>query len=191
MKDQYNALNPQRQPGPLAAALGAKVEQYYALDPKRPAPQLTGSAGSGSADIWAEALTATSPDVHADLVYTDPAGWLDKQPAMLTRHIGQGTLSYLGTLPDDTLLASILIKAAGQTATPQIPDAIELCTRRSADVSRTVLIVINHALQTRQITLPHSYTDLLHQATLVTTPTQTSITLPTQGVAVLLEKSSQ
>lgn len=189
MKDQYNALNPQRQPGPLATALGAKVEQYYALSPQRPAPKLTGSAGSGTADVWAEALTATSPEIHTDLTYTDPAGWLDKQPAMLTRRIDKGTLSYLGALPDDKLLTSILTKAAGKVSVHQIPDGIELCKRRSIDGSRTILIVINHALLARQITLPIAYTDLLHQATLVTTSTQTTITLPTQGVAVLIEKT--
>src|SRR3546814_16641222 len=32
MKDDANALWPQRQPGPLAALLGARVAQYYALD---------------------------------------------------------------------------------------------------------------------------------------------------------------
>jgi beta-galactosidase len=32
MKDQYDSLNPQRQPGPLVEALGGRVEQYYALD---------------------------------------------------------------------------------------------------------------------------------------------------------------
>lgn len=191
MKDQYNALNPQRQPGPLAAALGGKVEQYYALVPQRPALKLTGSAGSGSSDIWAEALTASSPETHSDLTYHDPAGWLDQQPAMLTRHIGRGTLSYLGTLPDDKLLASILAKAADLHATQQIPDDIELCTRRSANEDRTVLIVINHSSKSRQMTLPTAYTDLLHQATLVAEPALTTITLPAQGVAVLVTKSSR
>lgn len=191
MKDQFNALNPERQPGPLATALGAKVEQYYALDPKRPAPRLTGSAGSGTSEIWAEALTSTSPETRTDLTYTDPAGWLDQQPAMLTRQIGRGTLSYLGTLPDDHLLASILTKAADQPAEAKIPEGIELCTRKSTDGSRTVLIAINHALQLRQITLPGAYTELLHQTKLVTTSTQTTITLPTQGIAVLLAKNSQ
>lgn len=32
MKDEFNSLNPQRQPGPLVDALGGRVEQYYALD---------------------------------------------------------------------------------------------------------------------------------------------------------------
>ncbi|GGG84243.1 beta-galactosidase [Edaphobacter dinghuensis] len=191
MKDQYNALNPQRQPGPLAAALGGKVEQYYALAPQRPAPKLTGSAGSGTSDIWAEALTASSPETHTDLTYHDPAGWLDQQPAMLTRHIGRGTIAYLGTLPDDNLLASILAKAADLHATQQIPDDVELCTRRSANGDRTVLIMINHARKPRQMTLPAAYTDLLHQATLIVAPSQTTIILPAQGIAVLVAKSSR
>ncbi|MEI4927143.1 beta-galactosidase trimerization domain-containing protein, partial [Klebsiella pneumoniae] len=32
MKDEFNALLPQRQPGFLVDALGARVEQYYALE---------------------------------------------------------------------------------------------------------------------------------------------------------------
>ena len=32
MKDEDNSLFPERQPGPLAATLGARVEQFYALD---------------------------------------------------------------------------------------------------------------------------------------------------------------
>src|SRR3546814_10540997 len=32
MKDEYNRLDPVRQPGPLAELLGGQVEQYYALD---------------------------------------------------------------------------------------------------------------------------------------------------------------
>ena len=32
MKDEHNALNVERQPGPLVAPLGGRVEQYYALD---------------------------------------------------------------------------------------------------------------------------------------------------------------
>ena len=36
MKDDFNALLPQRQPGYLADALGARVEQYYALEKEFP-----------------------------------------------------------------------------------------------------------------------------------------------------------
>ena len=83
MKDEYNSLNPQRQPGPLVQALGGRVEQYYALDkpvavglenpgqstPRDCAPVADASPGAceavqkidelrrsthGNASIWAE-----------------------------------------------------------------------------------------------------------------------------------------
>ena len=54
MKDEYNALNPQRQPGPLAETLGGRVEQYYALE--SPVP-VSGDLGTGTASLWAEQLS--------------------------------------------------------------------------------------------------------------------------------------
>src|SRR5581483_2383598 len=51
MKDQYNALLPQRQPGHLLDALGARVEQYYALEKEFP---VIGNWGTGKTRIWAE-----------------------------------------------------------------------------------------------------------------------------------------
>ena len=61
MKDAYDALWPQRQPGPLTSLLGGRVEQYYALDAAVP---VAGVLGSGQASIWAEALSARDP-AHA------------------------------------------------------------------------------------------------------------------------------
>ena len=54
MKDSYNALYPNRQPGPLAELLGAHVEEFYALEKQVP---VSGEIGSGSASVWAECLT--------------------------------------------------------------------------------------------------------------------------------------
>ena len=48
MKDQYDALQPERQPGPLVGFLGGSVTQFYALD--QPVP-VSGDAGSGTADV--------------------------------------------------------------------------------------------------------------------------------------------
>ena len=44
MKDDDNSLQPERQPGPLAALLGGRVEQYYAL--LQPVP-VQGNWGKG------------------------------------------------------------------------------------------------------------------------------------------------
>ncbi|HEY0316115.1 MAG TPA: beta-galactosidase, partial [Sphingomonas sp.] len=46
MKDAFNRLAVQRQPGPLADILGGRVEQFYALDDKDHV-EVSGSAGSG------------------------------------------------------------------------------------------------------------------------------------------------
>ena len=117
MKNQFNVLNPQRQPGPLVAALGARVEQFYALDHtvQLSAPADVHSAAlQGTADIWGEALTPIAPNIKIDLLYNQPRGWLDQQPAMVTRALGKGTISYLGTLPDAATMDALLKRAALQ-----------------------------------------------------------------------------
>jgi beta-galactosidase len=198
MKDQFDALNPQRQPGPLASALRAKVEQYYALAHSiglsKPVEATQNSPASGTAVIWAEALAVTSPDAKTDWLYDDPQGWLDKKPAMITRHLGKGTISYLGTLPDDKTVDAIMTQeasAAGIHRTATTSPGIEFCERRSANGNRRLLIVINHTNVPAQATIPSLYSDLLHQATLSSSTPKPSISttllnLPAQGVAVLV-----
>ncbi|HEX4156673.1 MAG TPA: beta-galactosidase [Acidobacteriaceae bacterium] len=198
MKDQFDALNPQRQPGSLVAALGAKVIQYYALDHtvKLMRPAKMGGAEtpiSGTANIWAEALAPSATNVQLDLVYADPAGWLDHQPAMVTRSLGKGTISYLGTLPDDEMLADILrhaALAAGIESNHPPPLGVEFCARESPDGRRRVLIVINHNSVSTPITIPAHYHNLLAQSATISVHTSllatTTVALPPQGVAVLV-----
>ncbi|HEY2016189.1 MAG TPA: beta-galactosidase, partial [Bryobacteraceae bacterium] len=93
MKDEYNALNPQRQPGPLTDALGANVSQFYALDAEVP---VAGDPGSGTAHVWAETLNVESPETKVLLRYGASNGWLDGQPAAVTRSIGKGSITYIG-----------------------------------------------------------------------------------------------
>lgn len=191
VKNEFNELNRQRQPGPLANALGARVEQYYALD--KPVALLSPDEEQrGTADIWAEQLRAMSPAAKTDLIYSDPHDWLDWQPAMITRRLGKGWMAYLGTLPDEALLRSILMEAAseaGLSAVQNIPQGIEVCTRESSDGQHRVLIVINHATTPQQLTLTSRYTDLLHRASLTSSPTQTTLSLGPQGVAVLVPET--
>ena len=197
MKDQFNSLNTQRQPGPLVPTLGAKVEQYYALDEKVDLVSSTKSLelpANSTADIWAEALSPASRDTKADLLYVNPGGWLDHQPAMVTRALGRGSISYLGTLPDDASLAMIIGHVAIRSGIPEPtppPDGIELCKRVNAGGNRSVLVVINHTRKPGAVTLPAAYKNLLNQqpggspvGTL--SKTKTNLTLPAQGVAVLV-----
>jgi beta-galactosidase len=209
MKDEYNSLNPQRQPGPLTEALGGKVEQYYALNsgqmiPLLPNPNaVIGShaePASGAANIWAEALSATAPDTHVDLRYGPGDGWLEHKPAMLTRAIGKGSISYLGALPDPKLLHDLLSAAVRWTnagsSHRQLPETVELCTRTENPdgTGRQVLILINHGDSTQHVTLDGHLLSLLPgirttPADLSASVPTTGIDLPSQGVAVLTPTS--
>jgi beta-galactosidase len=178
MKDEYNALDPRGQPGPLAEALGGRVEQYYALD--QPVP-----VGDGTASIWAEQLSTTSSDTKVMLRYGKSNGWLDDQPAAITRNVGNGSLTYIGALLDDTSLTQNLAPFVAQIGAPfnpftaPLPTDIELCRRHGPN--RDVYIVINH-----------SRTNAAHLVLTTTTqnllsgdaPTKT-LDLAPQGVAVL------
>jgi beta-galactosidase len=180
MKDEYNSLNPQRQPGPLVEALGGRVEQFYALDSPIP-------LGDGTAGIWAEQLAAISSETKIVLRYGKTNGWLDNQPAMITRAIGKGSITYLGTIPNATLLQSLLQTASTeakiQAAFGPLPADVEVCRRLSA--THTVYILINHNKTPQSITLPKPMHELL------TNKTVTTIDLPAQGIAVLSIESTQ
>jgi beta-galactosidase len=186
MKDEYNSLNPQRQPGPLTPALGAKVEQYYALDKSIDLvdPDHT---RLGTADIWAEQLTITSPATHAALLYDDPHGWLDNKPALVTRAFGRGSISYLGTLPNASLLDTLLTRAAQPSLTPpfRLPANVELCTRDG--VRGPVYIVINHGQAPVTLSLPQPMRDLLSNDV----SSLEQLDLPSQGVAFLVLPSAR
>ena len=103
MKDEFNALLPQRQPGFLVDALGARVEQYYALEKDFP---VSGAWGNGEASIWAEQLKSQAPGDEVLLKYGKSNGWLDDQPAVITRAYGKGRITYVGAVLDDKLMAA-------------------------------------------------------------------------------------
>lgn len=178
MKDQYDALNPQRQPGPLVDLLGGSVTQFYALNYKVP---VSGDAASGTADIWAETLEATSPDTKVLTRYGASNGWLDGQPAMLERQVGNGSITYVGAWLDPNLLnrftAGWLQGAGVQPIVPNTPADVEVCERTGE--GKTVLILINHSTDSKHIALPFEMTDLLGSGRV------SSVDLPRYGVAVL------
>ncbi|MGK6319523.1 beta-galactosidase [Sphingomonas sp. DT-204] len=152
MKDDANALWPERQPGPLAKLLGARVEQFYALDE---GVGITGSV-TGKASIWAEALAPEATDVRTVATYTDPSGWLDGKPAIVTRKVGRGSITYVGAWLDPEAMAKLarsLLADAG--VKPLIADAhpdLEIAERAGA--GKRVLIVINHGAAAHPLALP-------------------------------------
>ncbi len=197
MKDEYDALNPQLQPGPLAEALGARVRQFYALD--TPVTLATNDGrlqvpGGQHADLWGEDLEPTSKETHVDMTYGPESGWLAGEAALVTRHVGTGTLSLLGTVPDEPTMQTVMRKMTHISDTwsgsvGQVPDGVEVCVRRLQ--RRLVFIVINHGAQQADVILYGSLRNLLpdihtEPARLPTLVPSTLVRLPPQAVAVLI-----
>jgi beta-galactosidase len=132
-KDEHNALLPSRQPGKeLAALLGAHVAEFYAL--KEPVPV----TGGGTARIFAEYLVVDAADAKALLRFGQSNGWLDGQPAMVTRAVGKGRISYLGAWLDDRTMMKVLKLRPS-------PAGVEVSRRGP------VTIVINHGRKTQTV----------------------------------------
>jgi len=180
MKDEHNSLNVERQPGPLAAPLGGRVDQYYALDGAVPAG---GTLGSGTASLWAEQLSTSAPDVEVLLRYGKANGWLDDQPAMITRRVGKGRITYLGAVLNPDLMRKVVAWATSdahlEPEFPGVPADVEV--NRLESSVRTVYILINHGSGVAHVALPNAMSDVLHD----NSSHVTSVDLEPQGVAVL------
>ena len=190
MKDQDNTLFTERQPGPLADLLGARVEQYYALDKAVP---LTGpwtenhAAGAGTSSSapesteWAELIGSVKPGTDVLMRYGPSNGWLDNQPAAVTRKVGQGQITYIGAYPDKgTMQAAVgwMLANAGLTpALPAVPEGVDVAMRSGE--GKHILILTNYNESPAQIALPATMRDVLRGGT------TTNVTLDRYAVAVL------
>jgi beta-galactosidase len=178
MKDEDNALYGQRQPGPLAEMLGARVEQYYALD--KPIP-VDGQWGSGEDAIWAEQIGIKSSETQVLMRYGKSNGWLDGQPAAVTRKVGKGSITYIGAALDAvTMKAAVtwmMAQSGLQPIMPGLPESVDLAIRSGN--GKRVLILTNYAVEPQTITLPSSMEDIL------TGGKVSSVQLPQYGVSIL------
>ncbi len=181
MKDEFNALQPQRQPGFLVDALGARVEQYYALEKDVP---LTGAWGTGEASIWAEQLKSQAPGEEVLLKYGKSNGWLDDQPAVITRAYGKGRITYVGAVLDDKLMSAAaewMTQKSGVTPVfGPVPEGVEVSRR--VGPGKLVFVIINYSQENREVALPHSMSLVLDGKT------GNVVQLPPYGVAVALDK---
>ncbi|MGA7855457.1 MAG: beta-galactosidase [Candidatus Acidiferrales bacterium] len=181
MKDQFNALLPQRQPGYLVDALGGRVEQYYALEKDVP---ISGDWGSGEATVWAEQMKTSAPDTKTLMSYGKSNGWLDGQPAVLTRRYGKGSITYIGAALDEKLMAAaaewMVQKSGVAPVLGPVPDGIEVCRRVGAN--GTIFVLINFDPAPQHVALPHAMKSLLTDGGSIS-----SVDLPEYGVSVLFD----
>ncbi len=178
MKDDDNSLQPERQPGPLASLLGGRVEQYYAL--MQPIP-VEGNWGTGECQLWAELLSTRDSGTEVLLRYGKSNGWLDGQPAAISRKVGKGRITYIGAWLDPKTIAEatkwMTDTSAVKPAFGTVPAGVEVSPRYSAHGVAYVLINFSGTPQT--IPLPARMEDVLEGGL------KQSVRLENYGVAVL------
>ncbi|KRE43849.1 beta-galactosidase [Knoellia sp. Soil729] len=133
-------------PGAFRDLLGVRVEEFFPLRPGEVVPL----SGGGTGSQWSEDARA----VDAEVLSTYAAGPLQGRPALTRRAVGEGTASYLGTLPDDATLGSVLdevIALAAVTPAAQTPPGVEVVRRSSSEGSW--LFVLNHTTQEHEVTV--------------------------------------
>ena len=180
MKDEFNRLLTQRQPGYLAEELGGRVEQFYALEKTVP---VSGSWGNGEASVWAEQLGSLASDAKTLLSYGKGNGWLDDQPAAITRSFGKGRITYIAAVLDEKLMAAAaewMVKDSGVKAIfAPVPEEVEVSRRRGG--GKDVYILINSSQEARSVALPRGMRLLLAGKE------ASAVDLAPYGVEVLLE----
>lgn len=178
MKDEDNGLQTERQPGPLANLLGGRVEQYYALTDPVP---LEGKFGSVQGNLWAEFLATKDANTEVLERYGKSNGWLDGQPAAITRKVGKGRITYIGAWMDSNGMSSAakwMTEVSGvKPALGPVPEGIEVNPRYGEQGA--VFILVNFSKAEQTIALPKPMKNIL------TGSSEGSLTLPVYGVAVL------
>lgn len=178
MKNVDNGLQTERQPGPLVDLLGGRVEQFYAL--VDPVP-VEGDWGSGQGKFWAEQLSTKGDDVEVLEKYGKSNGWLDGQPAAITRKVGKGRITYIGAWLDDARMAAAakwMTDVSGvKPALGPVPEGVEVYPRYGEHGA--VYILVNFSKTEQTISLPSKMQDVLGGGA------KQSVTLPVYGVAVL------
>ncbi len=182
MKDWDNSRWQQRQPGPLVGMLGGRVEQYFALRNNVP---VAGEWGANEDQLYAERLQVDAPDVKVLMRYGKSNGWLDGSPAAITRKVGRGTITYIGTWMNDEGMknaAQWMLDTSGvKRDLPAVPAGVEVERRVGQD--KSVLIFQNFSADLQTIPLAYPMRDVLDGGTVH------SVALPIYGVAILSKKS--
>jgi beta-galactosidase len=181
MKNQFSELLTQRQPGFLAAPLGGRVDQYYALEKDVP---LSGVWGSGKATIWAERMSVSNSSTRVLMRYGKSNGWLDNEPAVLTRRYGKGRITYIGAILGPRLMAAAAKWMAAQSGVKPVFGAVPegVYVSRRVGAGKEIFVLVNYSKQSRVVALPHAMKSLLAGGEV------TSATLHRYGVAVLEER---
>ena len=183
MKDEFNSLLPQRQPGDLSALTNVEVEEYYPLDVPVP---VVGKSVNGTSKQWAERLRILDTTQFTQVVarYGKQNGWLDDQIAITVNAKKNATafVYYVGAYLDEKsqrAFTDTVLTASDIRSQMDAPRGVEICQRVKPDGTR-IYIVINHRNEPQKITLPWKAREHLGD-----TDVQGEMELTAYGVAIL------
>ena len=172
ISDEHDHVRLGGYPGAFRDLLQVRAEEFFPLRVGE-----TVAVGSGTGSLWSEDLTTAG----AETVEAYASGPLAGKPAITRATVGEGSAWYLGTLPDDELLGSLLDRVladAGVEPAAAVPPGVEAVRRSGANGSW--LFLVNHT--DSEQTVPASGTDLVREAAV-----GPQVTLPAGGVAVVRE----
>lgn len=169
--DEWARVRSVRAPGLLREPAGCSYQEYTNL--ARPVP-LTASeleapavgapvlAPGAQAEGWADGLQLEG----AAPLWQYDHPFLASFPALVTQEVGQGRLSWLGTLPDTASCAALLSWAVAERDRPvpvkrwsNLPSAVYLSSATAAG-GGTLWFAANHSWQQVTIELPGTMRDL-------------------------------
>ncbi|WP_433381322.1 beta-galactosidase [Streptosporangium sp. CA-115845] len=137
-------------PGPLRAPLGLRVDEYLPA-----AEGETFPLGEGTADLWREDVRLEG----ADVLLAFPDG----TPAVTRNRFGAGTVRYVATRPDETIMRAVMAEALAEAGAEPVlrglPEGVQAAVRTGG--GREFLLLLNHTTQSHTVDLPHRFHHLL------------------------------
>ncbi|WP_306316528.1 MULTISPECIES: beta-galactosidase [unclassified Streptomyces] len=180
--DEHDHIHDGGAPGPLAALLGVRVDEFWPVPDGERVPLASGA----EAAVWSEWVVAhAGAGAGADVRDTYAAGPLAGLPAVTRNTVGRGAAWYVSChLPEGIgdVLDGVL-GDAGVTACAPVPDGVEATVRTGPDAS--YLFLLNHNDHAVDVPAPGTFgTDLLTGADTHGSGSG-SVTLGPLGAAVL------
>ncbi|QLG28913.1 beta-galactosidase [Halorarum halophilum] len=129
VKDVHNKLHDSRQPGPLRELVGAEVDQHESI-PEFIESSLSYGGQQFGCRVWNEWVSPIGAET--DVVGRYEGELADGTPAIVQTPVGEGSVTYVGTWPDDELAGALvgdLLERANVPTTERLPNQVRIVRR--------------------------------------------------------------